>query len=185
MVREEPIVGITHPRLNGAFTGRGNRDQVLPRDGRVAGAEVIVAGERALPIGEGQSFDTDSMVKLLGRVIEEVAESGNSVIVGRGSPYILRNRPDVFHVFVFAPIDEKIRRVRTLGKSEAEARELVETIDKERAQFIKRYFGADWPCRQLYDLMINSDRGDEYVIETILNGIALAEKSASAVATAQ
>jgi cytidylate kinase len=139
--------------------------------------------ERALPIGEGQSFDTDSMVKLLGRVIEEVAESGNSVIVGRGSPYILRNRPDVFHIFVFAPLDEKIRRVRTLGKSEAEARDLVETIDKERAQFIKRYFGADWPCRQLYDLMINSDRGDEYVIETILNGIALAEKTSAMLAT--
>jgi cytidylate kinase len=141
--------------------------------------------ERALPIGEGQSFDTDSMVKLLGRVIEEVAERGNSVIVGRGSPYILRNRPEVFHIFVFAPLEEKIRRVRTLGKSEAEARDLVETIDKERAQFIKRYFGADWPCRQLYDLMINSDRGDEYVIEMILNGIALAEKTGAAVATAQ
>ncbi len=139
--------------------------------------------ERALPIGEGQSFDTDSMVNLLGSVIEEVAESGNSVIVGRGSPYILRNRPDVFHIFVFAPLEEKIRRVRTLGKSEAEARELVETIDKERAQFIKRYFGADWPCRQLYDLMINSDRGDEYVIDTILNGIALAEKSGATLAT--
>jgi cytidylate kinase len=139
--------------------------------------------ERALPIGEGQSFDTDSMVKLLGSVIEEVAQSGNSVIVGRGSPYILRNRPDAFHIFVFAPLEEKIRRVRTLGKCEAEARELVETIDKERAQFIKRYFGADWPCRQLYDLMINSDRGDEYVIETILNGIALAEKTGAALAT--
>jgi cytidylate kinase len=139
--------------------------------------------ERALPIGEGQSFDTDSMVKLLGSVIEEVAESGNSVIVGRGSPYILRNRPDAFHIFVFAPLEEKIRRVRTLGKSEAEARELVEAIDKERAQFIKRYFGADWPCRQLYDLMINSDRGDEYVIETILNGIALAEKTGATLAT--
>jgi cytidylate kinase len=141
--------------------------------------------ERALPIGERQSFDTDSMVRLLGSVIEEVAASGNSVIVGRGSPYILRNRPDVFHIFVFAPLEEKIRRVRTLGKSEAEARELVENIDKERAQFIKRYFGADWPCRQLYDLMINSDRGDEYVIETILNGVALAEKATAAVATAQ
>ncbi len=140
--------------------------------------------ERALPIGEGQSFDTDSMVRLLGSVIEEVAATGNSVIVGRGSPYILRNRPDVFHIFVFAPLEEKIRRVRTLGKSEAEARELVENIDKERAQFIKRYFGADWPCRQLYDLMINSDRGDEYVIETILNGVTLAEKATAAVATA-
>ncbi len=43
----------------------------------------------------------------------------------------------------------EVRRVRSLGKSEAEARELVGTIDKERGQFIKRYFGADWPCRQL------------------------------------
>ena len=139
--------------------------------------------ERALPIGERHAFDTDRMVALLQRVIEEVAETGNSVIVGRGSPYILRNRPDVYHVFVFAPVQEKIRRVRSLGKSEAEARELVDTIDHERAQFIKRHFGADWPCRQLYDLMINSDRGDEYVIETILNGVALAEKMALAVAS--
>lgn len=139
--------------------------------------------ERALPLAGEQPFDTDCMVDLLQRVIEEVAETGNSVIVGRGSPYILRNRPDVFSIFVFAPIEEKVRRVRSLGRSEAEARELVGTIDKERGQFIKRYFGADWPCRQLYDLMINSDRGDEYVIETILNGIALAERSSTAVAT--
>src|ERR1700683_1373915 len=134
--------------------------------------------ERALPIGEGQSFDTDSMVKLLGSVIEEVAQSGNSVIVGRGSPYILRNRPDAFHIFVFAPPEEKIRRIRTLGKSEAEARELVETVDKERMQFIKRYFGADWPCRQLYNLMINSEPGDDYVIDIILHGVAAADKLA-------
>lgn len=139
--------------------------------------------ERALPIAEGQSFDTDCMVELLKHVIEEVAETGKSVIVGRGSPYILRNRPDVFHVFVFAPVEEKVRRVRSLGKSETEARELVDTIDRERAQFIKRYFGADWPCRPLYDLMINSDRGDEYVMEMILNGVALAERTGAAVAS--
>lgn len=141
--------------------------------------------ERALPIAEGLSFDTDQMVDLLRRVVEEVAATGNSVIVGRGSPYILRNHPGVFHVFVFAPLEEKIRRVRALGKSEAEARELVDTIDKERCQFIKRYFGADWPCRQLYDVMINSDRGDEYVIESILNGIALAEKMGATMAASQ
>ena len=140
--------------------------------------------ERALPIGEEQPFDTDCTVDLLGRVIREVAETGNSVIVGRGSPYILRNRPDVFSVFIFAPVEEKVRRVRATGRSEAEARELVDSIDKERGQFIKRYFGADWPCRQLYDLMINSDRGDDYVIETMLNTIALVEKtSAPAVAS--
>jgi len=134
--------------------------------------------ERSLPLTGIQAFDTDRMVALLHSVIEDAASAGNCIIVGRGSPYILRDRSDAFHVFVFAPPAEKIRRVMTLGKTKDEARELVETIDRERSQFIKRYFGADWPCRQLYDLMINSQAGDEYVIEMILSGVALAEKAA-------
>jgi cytidylate kinase len=133
--------------------------------------------ERSLPISGIQGFDADRMVALLHSVIEDVAKEGNCVIVGRGSPYILRNRPDAFHVFIFAPEDEKIRRVRALGKSEEEARDLVTSIDRERGQFIKRYFGAEWPCRQLYDMMINSTAGDPYVIEMILYGMALTEKS--------
>ena len=66
-------------------------------------------------------FDTDRMVELLHQVIKDVASRGNCVIVGRGSPYILRNRPDAFHVFVYAPVEEKIRRIMSLGKSEKEA----------------------------------------------------------------
>jgi cytidylate kinase len=134
--------------------------------------------ERSLPVSGIQAFDADQMVALLHRVIEDAAADGNCVIVGRGSPYILRNRADAFHVFIFAPPEEKIRRICTLGKSEAEARELVETVDKERMQFIKRYFGADWPCRQLYNLMINSEPGDDYVIDMILHGVAAADKLA-------
>lgn len=42
---------------------------------------------------------------MLHKVIEKAASKGNCVIVGRGSPYILRNRPDAFHVFVYAPDD--------------------------------------------------------------------------------
>ncbi|MFZ0635677.1 MAG: cytidylate kinase-like family protein [Candidatus Acidiferrales bacterium] len=132
--------------------------------------------ERRLPVADTGEFDTDHMVALLHRVIEDAAASGNGVIVGRGAPYILRNHPDVFHAFIFAPFEEKMRRVKTLGKSDAEARELLETIDKERGQFIKRYFGADWPHRPLYDVMVNSEMGDEYVIDMILHGVSFAEK---------
>jgi cytidylate kinase len=133
--------------------------------------------ERSLPLTGIGSFDTDRMVALLHSVIEDAAAAGNCVIVGRGSPYILRNRRDAFHVFIFAPQEEKIRRVRSLGKSEHEARELVESIDKERGQFIRRYFGADWPCRQLYDMMINSAAGDQYVVDMILHGMELSQRA--------
>ncbi len=133
--------------------------------------------ERSLPLGEGQVFDTDRMVALLHRVIEDAASKGECVIVGRGSPYILRDRQDAFHVFIFASAEEKIRRLRALGRSEGEAAELVDTVDQERATFIKRYFGKEWPCRRLYNLMINSAPGDDYVIETILDSIARLERS--------
>ncbi len=133
--------------------------------------------ERALPIEEGSStFDTDRMVAILHKVIEDVAARGNCVIVGRGAPYILREHPDAFHVFVYAPTDEKIRRVRSLGKTEREAAQLVSEVDAERASFIRHYFGKEWPCRSLYNMMINSKFGDEYVIETILQQVAALEK---------
>jgi len=133
--------------------------------------------ERALPIEEGSStFDTDRMVAILHKVIEDVAARGNCVIVGRGAPYILREHPDAFHVFVYAPVDEKIRRVKSLGKAEKEAAQLVAEVDAERASFIRHYFGKEWPCRSLYNVMINSKFGDEYVIDTILQQVTALEK---------
>jgi Cytidylate kinase-like family len=140
--------------------------------------------ERSLPVADAPGFDTDRMVALLYRVIEDAAATGNCVIVGRGSPYILRNRSDAFHVFVYASEAEKLRRLAAIGKSEKEAAELIRTIDHERSSFIKRYFGGDWPTRQLYHLMINAGMGDEKVIETILGAADILErKTAGATAT--
>lgn len=128
--------------------------------------------ERSLPIAGLDRFDADTMVALMQRVIERAAEDGNCVIVGRGAPYFLRAREDAFHVFVYAPWEEKIRRICEFGKSESEAVDLVATIDQERATFIRKYFGKEWPTRHLYHLMINSKVGDETVIKTILDEAA-------------
>jgi cytidylate kinase len=95
--------------------------------------------------------------------------------VGRGGPFFLREREDTFRVFTYAPHDEKIRRVVAMGKSRAEAEDLVENVDKERIAYIKHYFNADWPTRSLYHLMINTVVGDENVIATIMNGMQTLE----------
>ena len=129
--------------------------------------------ERALPIGE--HFDTDQMVVTLQKVIQDVASSGNCVIVGRGAPYILRHLTDACHFFIYAPFEEKMHRLKSLGKSEKESAQLLDEVDRERAAFIKRYFSKGWPLRSLYDLMINSKFGDERVIETILQQVAAVE----------
>lgn len=120
--------------------------------------------------------DAECIRQVAERVVTAAARTGNSVIVGRGSSYYLRDRPDVFHVFTYAPIEEKVRRLKEKGKTEEEAIELAETVDRDRAAYIKQNFGVEWPPRYFYDLMINSVIGDDVVVETILNSIAIREK---------
>jgi len=125
--------------------------------------------ERSMPMLEAQAFDADCMVSMMERIAGKIAEEGNAVVVGRGAPYFLRDRPDTFHVFLYAPRSEKVRRLLASGTSQSEAEELVDTVDRERMTFIKHYFNADWPTRSLYHLMINTEMGDEEVLATILN----------------
>jgi len=120
--------------------------------------------------------DADCIREVAERVVTAAAKTGNSVIVGRGSAYYLRDQPDAFHVFVYAPLEEKVRRLRDRGESEEEAVELAETVDRDRAAYIKRYFGVEWPPRYLFHLMINSTIGEEAAVQTILNAVAAFEK---------
>jgi len=127
--------------------------------------------ERALPVGESDIFDADCMVFTMEQITAKIAQEGNAVVVGRGSPFFLRERTDTFRVFLYAPRPEKIRRLLASGMSEDEAGESVDTVDRERMAFIKHYFNADWPTRALYHMMINTEIGDELVIATILDSI--------------
>lgn len=120
--------------------------------------------------------DTDCIREVAERVVKSAAEGGKCVIVGRGSAYYLQNRPDAFHVFVYAPFEEKVRRLRDAGKNQAQAIELAETVDRDRAAFIKQYFGVEWPDRRRFHLMINSSVGEDAVVDTILNSIAMMDK---------
>jgi cytidylate kinase len=124
--------------------------------------------ERSSPLGP-QIFDTDCMMSMMQGVMDKIAQEGNAVIVGRGAPYFLRANPDVFHVFLYAPRAEKIRRTMAEGHSEAEAEDLVDSVDHERVAYVKHYFNADWPTRSLYHLMLNTAVGNEPVVQTILN----------------
>jgi cytidylate kinase len=136
--------------------------------------------ERSLPVEGLEAFDADRLVALMQHVIDDVAAAGNCVIVSRGAPYFLRQHTDLLTVFLFAPREFKVQYVVGLGKSEQEANELVDTIDRERAGFVKHYFQKDWPYRPLYHLMFNTELGEDLAVSTILNLMdALNKKEAS------
>jgi cytidylate kinase len=115
--------------------------------------------------------DSETIVKITQRVVEHAAEKGNSVIVGRGSQQFLKNRPDTLRVFLYALREEKVRRLLARGKTEQEAEQLVDTVDRERADFIQRYFHVEWPDRAIYQSMMNTAIGDEAVVQMIVSAL--------------
>jgi len=113
--------------------------------------------------------DSEAIVRITQRVVEHAAKRGNVVIVGRGSQQFLKDRSDTLRVFLYAPRENKIRRLVARGKAEKEAEELIDTVDGERADFIRKYFNVEWPDRGIYHAMISTSCGDEATMRMILN----------------
>ena len=116
--------------------------------------------------------DADCVRDVTQQVVTEAAETGDCVIVGRGSAYYLGSRADAFHVFVYAPFEDKVRRLVSIGKSREEATELAQTVDRDRAAFIERNFHVEWPARHRFHLMVNDGMGEEVAVQTILDAMA-------------
>lgn len=127
-------------------------------------------GSPGVPV---EILDADSIVTISEGLVEQAATVGNCVIVGRGSQHFLRARSDTLRFFLYASREEKLRRLVAEGKIEADAEVLVDTVDRERAAFIKRYFHVEWPNRSIYHAMLNTAAGDDAVIRVILGFLQL------------
>jgi cytidylate kinase len=113
--------------------------------------------------------DSESIFKITERVVQHAAKKGSSVIVGRGSQQFLKNRQDTLRVFLYAPREDKLRRLVARGKSQRDAEQLVDTVDRERTDFLRKYFHVEWPDRAVYHTMINTAIGEQAVLTIILD----------------
>jgi cytidylate kinase len=120
-------------------------------------------------VGKLELLDAEHLAELSEDIIKDIAAKGNAVLVGRGAPWFLRGRSDTFRVFVYAPFEDKVEQVMKRGKTREEAEDLVETVDLDRAAFVKKYFNKNWPLREIYDVMINSHPGVDFVVDMILS----------------
>jgi cytidylate kinase len=124
--------------------------------------------EAVAVVDENDVVNADRLAVLGGRVIEEAAGAGSCVIVGRGSQCLLRGRPDVFHVFVYAPREERLRRLRARLGPGADVELALEETDRERTAYIRRHFGENRLNPHLYHLMVNAALGEEAAVSAIL-----------------
>ena len=98
------------------------------------------------------------------KVIEELAQKGNCVIVGRCSDYILRNRTDCLKIYFSAPIESRVKRVmKRLNLSEKEAKQRIQREDKRRADNYRYYTGRIWGVAANFDITLNTELGMEYI----------------------
>jgi Cytidylate kinase-like family len=132
--------------------------------------------EGSLNVHRLKLLDADSIFRITHDVIEQAAREGNCVIVGRGAQHFLRDRDDTLRIFLFAPRKHKVQRLMAEGMNRRDAEEAVDTVDRERAEFVSRYFSMEWPNRALYHAMINTAIGEDAVIQTILQLKQAAER---------
>lgn len=99
----------------------------------------------------------DNLFHLQAQVIEELAKNENCVIVGRCADYVLKDNPDVIRLYCYAPLEDCMERERALsGLEDKEIIKKIEKIDKNRADYYKRYTGQEWKDARNYDLCLNT-----------------------------
>ncbi|MBQ2895714.1 MAG: cytidylate kinase-like family protein [Oscillospiraceae bacterium] len=134
------------------------------------------------PITIGRSFyptegflhdQTQSVYKEQSRIIREMAELIDCVIVCRCADYILAEYKP-FRIFVYADMASKMARCRAKGPehehfSDKELRQHIQSVDKHRASYYEFYTGLAWGDKLSYDLCVNTTNTE---IKTIVPFLA-------------
>jgi len=107
-------------------------------------------------------------------VILQLAEKGPCVIVGRNADYILKDRKDALHVFVFANTEFRADRiVRLYGESEKAPEARLQEKDKRRRVNYQHYTGRTWGVSQNYNLCLDTgvlgiDQSTDIIVGAVL-----------------
>ena len=114
------------------------------------------------------SAPAEYAIKAQRQAIQEIAKHGSCVIVGRAADYVLRNNKKVLRVFISAPKDYRIKKLKEMyGDKPAEAKKSIKRSDANRASYYNAISGLEWGKRENYDLCLDSSIGNEETAKII------------------
>jgi len=142
-------------------------DEVAQREERVASiierlANTLAVSSPELFLAAGDlapetTRSSDDIVRMTEAVIQEAAELGNVVLVGRGAQAYLAHSDDTLHVRIVALREVRIRTAaQRLGLEEKEAERTVDRRDNERRDYVRTHYQRDWDDSCSYHLVVNS-----------------------------
>lgn len=110
--------------------------------------------------------------------IKEIAKKGACVIIGRCADYVLKDKENVFKIFLYSDDKNKVKRaVKYYGLEEKNALKEINKINKARQNHYNHYTGGEWKDLDYYDFSINVDKfGVEKTVEMIENLVAKKEE---------
>ena len=110
--------------------------------------------------------------------IKRIAEEGPCILVGRCADYALEHRKDVINIFIYADLEQRIKRIARLYQlTDAKAKDVIVKADKKRASYYNYYTNKEWGNAKGYDLCLNSGKlGVEGTVAAIKEYVALREK---------
>ncbi len=122
-------------------------------------------------VAESDIFDAETMAALARKLIEEAYAGCSCVIVGRGAQCVLQDRECAFHVFIYAPWTDRVARVRARFPEGDDAEGLIRSTDEHRREFIRVNFGCYWKDPHLYNMLICSEPGEDFVAEMVVRAV--------------
>ena len=130
-------------------------------------------GEYVLSPDSSEFVSDDNLFNYQAKIIRDLADKKDCIIIGRCGDYILRDDPDAIKLFIYADEDTCIKNVVDLyGVIPSEAKKTIEKIDKSRAAYYKYYTDKNWYDVSNYDLCINTSGIDfERAVDIIISYI--------------
>lgn len=169
---EQEIIDFSEDR----YKARGFLDRLLAWRGPRTVGEVRTWGETTTGAKTKAVTEVDeaSTVSFVRATIEAVCEHGNVVIVGRGGQVILKDKNDVLHVRIVAPLQARVQRLLERENfNPGGAKDAAIKHDRASAEYLKRFYDADWDDPLLYDLVINTGKyGIKEAAHIIVNGVS-------------
>ena len=111
--------------------------------------------------------EKDSMIKQA-ETIRLIASKNDCVIVGRCADYILKDHPNLIKVFLYAPGEYRINKIKEMYKDTyREAERHIIQSDKSRASYYEIIANKKWGEKENYDICLDCSIGNEKIINII------------------
>ena len=139
----------------------------VPRRDSFIGFEPVRGKLWNVEVSQQEVFDAEV------EILRGIAAEGSCVIAGRSGFFALKDHPNKLDVFIRAPREKRIERImKKQGLGEEEAARVMDSVDKSREEFVKRFAGTSRYDARNYDLVLNvGGLSDDEAVECILDYI--------------